>query len=124
MSTGEQREGAPGFYDVAEIPAFSPLPGFTMQAIQGRRLMLNWVRIAPNQTMPAHQHPHEQAGVMLEGTLELTIGEETRVLRPGMAYTIPGGVVHSARTFADGCLVLDVFSPPREDYARLAAQGS
>ncbi|MBX5445725.1 cupin domain-containing protein [Sphaerobacter sp.] len=120
MSTGQQREFAPAFYDLTEVRSFSPLPGFAMQAITGKNLMLNWVRIEPNTEMPAHEHPHEQAGVMLEGTLELTIGEETRVLRPGMAYTIPGGVRHRARTFEDGCLVLDIFSPPREDYARMA----
>lgn len=95
-----------------------------MQAIQGGQIMLNWVRIAPNQEMPAHEHPQEQAGVILEGTLELTIGDETRRLRPGMAYTVPGGVVHWARTFDDGCLVLDIFSPAREDYAAMAAEAA
>lgn len=110
----------PRFYDVAEIPPFSPLAGIEMQLMLGEAMMANWVRIAPNTEMPAHQHPHEQLGVMLEGTLELTMGDQTRLLRPGMAYTVPGGVVHSARSGADGCLVLDVFSPPREDYVKLA----
>ncbi len=111
----------PRFYDLDQVPRFSPLPGFEMQAIVGGRLMANWVRIAPNTEMPEHEHPHEQLGVLLEGALELTIGDETRLLRAGTAYIIPGGVRHWARTLEEGCLVLDVFTPPREDYARLAA---
>ena len=53
---------------------------------------------------------------MLEGALEMTIGDETRLLRPGDAYTIPPNLPHDARTHAEGCVVLDVFTPPREDY--------
>jgi len=110
----------PTFYDLADVRPFSPLAGFQMQAVIGGAMMANWVRIEPNQLMPRHQHPQEQLGIMLEGTLELTIGDETRVLKPGHAYTIPGDVPHHARTMDDGCLVLDIFSPAREDYARMA----
>lgn len=112
----------PKFYDLAEVTSFSPLPGFDMQAILGGTMMANWVRIEPNKDMPRHQHPQEQFGVMLEGALELTVGDETRLVTPGMAYTIPGGVPHHARTREEGCLVLDIFSPPREDYLRMAAE--
>lgn len=108
----------PKFYELAELGEFSPLAGISCTAITGGTMMGNWVRLAPNTEMPAHQHPHEQFGVMLEGAMELTIGGETRMLRPGAVYTIPGGVVHRAQTYGEGCLVLDVFNPPREDYAR------
>lgn len=120
MSESARPAFEPAFYELDELPRFTPLPGIEMYSITGGTMMGNWVRIDPNTTMPAHQHPHEQFGVMLEGTMELTIGDETRLLTPGTAYTIPGGVVHAARTFEDGCLVLDIFSPPREDYADMA----
>jgi quercetin dioxygenase-like cupin family protein len=116
----QQASFEPRFYDLSEVRPFSPLAGFQMQAVIGGDMMANWVRIEPNQLMPRHQHPQEQLGIMLEGTLELTIGDETRVLKPGHAYTIPGDVAHHARTMDDGCLVLDIFSPAREDYARMA----
>lgn len=98
------------------LPGFSPLPGITMQPMTGSRIMLSWVTIEPESEVPLHQHPHEQVGFVLEGELELTIGEETRRLKPGDAYTIPPELPHAARTGAIGCLVIDVFSPPREDY--------
>jgi quercetin dioxygenase-like cupin family protein len=116
----QQTSFEPRFYDLSEVRPFSPLAGFQMQAVVGGAMMANWVRIEPNQLMPRHQHPQEQLGIMLEGTLELTIGDETRVLKPGHAYTIPGNVPHHATTGDDGCLVLDIFSPVREDYAAQA----
>ncbi|MGA7672142.1 MAG: cupin domain-containing protein [Nitrolancea sp.] len=114
----------PRFYKLDDVKPFSPLEGFLMQSITGGDMMANWVRIEPNRVMPRHQHPQEQLGVMLEGSLELTIGEETRLLKPGDAYTIPGDVAHHARTYDDGCLVLDIFSPPRDDYARMAREAA
>ncbi len=114
----------PRFYKLDDVKPFNPLEGFLMQSITGGDMMANWVRIEPNREMPRHQHPQEQLGVMLEGSLELTINDETRLLKPGDAYTIPGDVPHHARTYADGCLVLDIFSPPREDYARMAREAA
>ncbi len=114
----------PRFYKLDDVKPFNPLEGFLMQSITGGDMMANWVRIEPNREMPRHQHPQEQLGVMLEGSLELTIGDDTRLLKPGDAYTIPGDVAHHARTYDDGCLVLDIFSPPREDYARMAREAA
>jgi quercetin dioxygenase-like cupin family protein len=101
-----------------DLPRFSPLAGLVMQSVTGGKLMANWVTIEPHRTVPRHQHPHEQLGVMLDGAMELTIGEETRLLGPGDAYTIPPHLPHSAATHEEGCVVLDVFTPPREDYVK------
>ena len=57
--------------------------------------------------LPAHAHG-AQWGTVIEGQLELTIGDETAIYRPGDSYTIPAGVMHSARITA-GTQVIDVF---------------
>jgi quercetin dioxygenase-like cupin family protein len=102
-----------------ELPAVSPFPGITMRLLTGERLMAAWVTLEPNTVVPDHEHPHEQIGAVLEGWLDLTIGGETRRLEPGQTYTIPPGVRHMATTGGEGCLVLDLFAPPREDYLAL-----
>ena len=112
----EQLAFQPTWAHKDDLPGFSPIPGLVMQSVTGGKLMANWVTIEPHRLVPRHQHPHEQLGVMLEGALELTIGDETRLLRPGDAYTIPPNLPHSAATHEEGCVVLDVFTPPREDY--------
>lgn len=87
-----------------------------MNVLSGGRMMANWVRLEPGATVPDHAHPHEQLGLVLEGEIDMTIDGETRRLVPGHAYVIPGGVRHAGVGGPSGCLVLDVFSPPRADY--------
>jgi len=65
--------------------------------------------------VPSHQHMNDQVGYVVFGSIEMTIGDMTRTLMPGDSYAIPGGVVHGARAIIDS-LVIDVFSPPRDDY--------
>ena len=109
----------PSWGRLEDQPGFSPIPGITMRSLTGGVLMLNRVEIEPNVEVPRHNHVHEQAGLVLEGILDLTIGEETRSLRPGDAYTCPPDLPHRAVAGPEGCVVLDVFSPPREDYVAL-----
>lgn len=107
---------APVWANRGTMHQFSPLPGITMWSATGGKLMFNFVRLDPGAVVPTHHHPHEQAGTVLEGMIRLTIGEETRDLRYGDVYIIPPNVPHSATTDEHGCLVIDIFTPPREDY--------
>lgn len=54
--------------------------------------------------------------IILEGEFEMTIGGETRQLKKGDMYLVPPDVTHSGATHDKEALVLDVFSPPREDF--------
>ncbi len=107
-----------------KLVPFGAAPGVTMQSAWGGTLMANLVTIEPNRPVPLHQHPNEQLGIMLEGAMELTIGDETRILRPGDAYAVPPDLPHSARTLDEGCVVLDIFTPVREDYRKLANEAA
>ena len=57
--------------------------------------------------LPVHSHG-AQWGIVVEGEIELAIGAETRVYRPGDSYFIPAGVAHGA-TITAGTRVIDVF---------------
>ena len=81
----------------------------------GERMMLLEVRIAAGAVVAMHTHPHEQTGRLLSGRLRLEIDGETHDLEPGDAWIIPADVPHEATGIED-CLVVEVFSPPREDY--------
>ena len=99
-----------------QLPVFSPFPGLAMRSVSGTNVMAIWVNFDPKFEVPVHHHPHEQMGLVLEGHLTLTIGEEMSVLGPGDAYAIPPDVRHGATTAEDGCALIDIFSPPRDDY--------
>ncbi len=65
--------------------------------------------------VPDHSHLNDQVGYVVYGRMELIIGGEAFICQPGDSYAIPGGITHSARALVDS-LVIDVFSPPRDDY--------
>lgn len=68
--------------------------------------------------LPEHFHPHEQWLNLLEGQLQLTVGDETQILHPGMAAYIPPNIPHSGKAITR-CKVIDVFYPVREDFVAL-----
>ncbi len=110
----------PAFYEIDKLPSLAPVAGVRMNVMVGGTMMANWVQIEPGAAVPTHAHEHEQIGLVLEGEIQMTIGDETRALVPGNAYTIPGNLPHAGIAGPQGCLVLDIFSPPREDYRAAA----
>lgn len=62
-----------------------------------------------------HSHPHEQIVMMIRGRLRLTVGGEAAVLDDGEIVVIPPDVPHEAEALED-TVVIDIFSPPREDF--------
>ena len=64
--------------------------------------------------VPEHRHPHEQIAHVVRGSLRLTLAGIAHDLDPGESLYIPGNTPHSAEAL-DDTLVVDTFSPPRED---------
>lgn len=62
-----------------------------------------------------HHHPHSQVTYVDSGVFEMTIGEETKIIRKGDGYFVPPDVPHGVRCLEPGMLV-DAFSPHREDF--------
>ena len=108
-----------GFIDIARVPPIEPAPGCRMRTPYGEHLMLSHLEMDEGAIVPMHRHPHEQGGMLLRGTLRLTIGDETRECKPGDMFLIPPNVMHGAVAVGGPALVLDVFSPVREDYAEM-----
>lgn len=90
--------------------------GIETRVFPGEQVMLSVVSIAPHAAGSIHSHPEEQWGVLLEGSCtRIQNGEEVDCVA-GDFWCSPGGSVHGIRGGAEGCKVLDIFSPPREEY--------
>jgi quercetin dioxygenase-like cupin family protein len=107
------------FVDLESIPPLPILPGCRIRTPYGRNLMLSYLEMDEGAVVPLHRHPHEQAGMLLKGRMELTIGEETRTVEAGSMYIIPPDTPHKAVAVGGPAVILDVFSPVREDYAAM-----
>ncbi len=103
------------FHDPSKRKAIQIVPGFQGRTFWGENLMLVVVTIDAMASLPEHSHPHEQAGLVVKGELELTIGGESKLLAPGDVYMIPSGVRHSAVAGSEPVQVLDIFTPTRDD---------
>lgn len=92
--------------------------GITTRVFCGDRVMLSVVRIEPHTTGTVHSHSEEQWGLLLEGDCVRIQGGEEIAMKPGDFWHTPSGVPHGIRTGDLGATVLDVFSPPREEYKK------
>lgn len=108
------------FDDIAAIQPQAIWDGLIARAVHGERLTLAVVEVEPDADLPEHSHDNEQLGIVLRGSLTLRVGEEERVLGPGQTWRIDSHTPHSGRGGAEGAVVVDVFAPPRHDWAAAA----
>jgi quercetin dioxygenase-like cupin family protein len=104
------------FVHRADCSRHTIFPGVTIHTAAGQQAMLSLVEFEPRAVVQPHSHPHEQLGMLIQGELTFTIGDEVRTLAPGDMWCIPGGVVHSAVAGDMKVVALDLFHPIREDY--------
>jgi quercetin dioxygenase-like cupin family protein len=62
-----------------------------------------------------HHHYHSQITHVESGVFNVTIGNDTQLLKAGDSFYIPPNVPHGAICLEAG-LLIDVFSPMREDF--------
>jgi quercetin dioxygenase-like cupin family protein len=94
-------------------------PGVVGRVVEGQRLTVAVVELAPDAIVPAHEHENEQIGFVIEGSITATVGDETAELRAGGTYSIPAGCRHELRAGPQGTVVADIFAPPRAEWAAL-----
>ena len=83
--------------------------------VHGEKTSMGQFRIAKGAAIPTHSHPHEQTGIMISGRLRFNVDGEIIETNPGDSWCVPGHVEHSAEALED-TVVVEVFSPVREDY--------
>ena len=110
------------FADAAAIPPQQIWEGILGRVVHGERLTLSLVELAPDSLVPEHSHPNEQLGILLQGAVTFRVGDETRELAPGATWRILGGVPHELTTGPDGAVVVEAFSPPRDEWHALEQQ--
>jgi len=103
--------------DIADRPLLQ-IWGDAVRArrVQGERITLAVVELEPDAVVPEHVHANEQLGVCLEGSGTFTIDGETREIRPGTTWRILGNLPHDLVVGPEGAVVIDVFTPVRDDW--------
>jgi quercetin dioxygenase-like cupin family protein len=81
----------------------------------GQHSMVTKMLYKTTDYVPLHSHPNEQSGYVVSGQYSLTIDGQEYLLATGDSYAIPANVPHTL-TVKEAGEVVDVFTPPREDY--------
>jgi quercetin dioxygenase-like cupin family protein len=91
------------------------VPGIRRRTLaSGERLHQALVQLDAGSRLPEHSHPHEQVTHVLRGRLRLVVAGVPHELGPGESALAPGGAPHAADALEES-LVIDTWSPPRED---------
>lgn len=109
--------------DVETLPVID-VWGETVRArrIEGERITLALVELAPDAVVPGHRHPNEQLGMVITGRLTFTVGDEIGRLGPGGMWRIPSDTPHQVSVGPAGAVVIDIFAPTRSDWDTLPSQ--
>ena len=102
---------------LAEVDPIQVFEGVAARRIEGDRVTLAIVELDPDAIVPEHTHAAEQNGMVLRGRMTFRVGDSERVLGPGGTWRIRGDVPHWAQAGPEGAVVIDVFSPIRDDWA-------
>ena len=106
------------YYKWSDVPLETVTPMLDRKLITGDTMMIAQVFLKKGCIVARHQHHNEQLTYIIEGALRFWIGEdESQVqdVHAGEVLHIPSNVWHKAEALEDA-VVLDVFSPPREDW--------
>jgi len=104
-----------GFASLASLPQEQVTEKISRRVASGEQGMIVWWQMKAGAHAAAHKHDNEQIAWMLKGKMEFRLGNERRSCGPGDVVVIPGGVEHEAFVPED-TEVIDIFSPPREDF--------
>jgi quercetin dioxygenase-like cupin family protein len=108
-----------GFDDLTRLEVIQIWETVAARAVHGERQSLAIVELDPNAVVPEHRHENEQLGMVITGSLEFRIEDETKTLGPGETWTIPSNLPHEVTAGPEGAVVIDVFAPPRADWDAL-----
>jgi quercetin dioxygenase-like cupin family protein len=109
--------------DWSEIPIEKIGDGIERQMIWGERLMVCRLRLAPHVVTAVHSHAHEQLTIVEAGRVLFTVDDRQHEASAGDVLYFPSGIRHGATMLDEEVVLIDIFSPVREDFLAKGLDG-
>ena len=100
----------------SSIPIEQVSEGIERQMVVGDNLMICRFRFAPFLVTPEHEHPHEQMSIVVSGRVRFFIEGTERIASAGDVLHFPPNCWHGATMMDEEVVLIDIFSPVREDF--------
>ena len=98
-----------------DIPSEQITDSIARRFITGDSITIGRFELKQGGVVPPHSHANEQISIVLSGVLLFRIDGRETVVKAGEVMQIPGNVAHGVDVLEDS-LVVDVFSPVRQDW--------
>ena len=100
------------------IPSERIADGIDRQIVSGERLMICRLSFEPGVVTAVHSHPHEQMTIVECGRVRFHVAGVDHVATAGDVLRFPSNIQHGATILDEPAVLVDIFSPPREDFLR------
>ncbi len=96
------------FWDLKTLKLEEFRPGIWSRVESGAKLTMAIMEISPNKEGPSHDHVFDQCGIVIEGEIEISVGDEKKLLKPMETYFIPAGRPHGWKTYSSAAKIVDM----------------
>jgi len=93
-----------------------PSPGIKRQMVVGQNVMMVRFTFEPLLVTPEHTHPHEQMTLIIKGRVRFSIEGVETIVSAGDVLHFPPHNRHGATMLDEEVVLIDIFSPIREDF--------
>ena len=109
--------------DWTSIPVERIAEGIERQMIWGDRVMVCRLKFKPHTVTAIHSHPHEQITLVERGRVDFFVEGQRRTASAGDVLVFPSNIQHGATMLDEEVVLVDIFSPLREDFLKANDRG-
>lgn len=99
-----------------DVPTLELIPGIKTHIVSAEKITLSFAKAQPNSKFPSHSHENEQIMIVMDGAVDFIIEGKLYHAEKGDVVVLPSNTEHGAYVTDKGSFVIDVFSPPRQDF--------
>jgi unsaturated pyranuronate lyase len=110
------QNGLPKHLNWDTIPVEQVSDGIQRQMFVGNRMMICRFRFRPFLVTPEHDHPHEQMTIVERGKVRFFIEGKEQIASTGDVLHFPSKCWHGATMMDEEVVLIDIFTPLREDF--------
>lgn len=85
---------------------------------RGGNMMMTEVTFQKDAIGEMHSHNHEQISYIVQGSFDFTLDGITERVEKGDSIYIPSNTLHGVKALENESIILDIFTPLREDFLR------
>jgi gluconolactonase len=105
-----------------DVPLAELVPGTTSHIVLGERGLVSFLTMSAGSHFPPHRHEAEQIMIVIDGYMDEIIEGKLYRVKPGDVIVLPSNIEHGGYIREVDCKAIDIFVPPRADYAEKLRQ--